>query len=200
VIPGRLAGLVLVAAALPAQGALEHFAIDPVHTMPYFEVSHLGISTQRGRFERTAGHISLDREAGSGNILIDIDARSVTTGSPRLDTTVRGEDFFDVERFPRLVFKADRVTFENGAPVRAEGELTLLGVTRPVTLHMRHFACTRKPLLVRTTCGADAAATISRSAFGMGSYAGFIGDEVRLVIQVEAVKQEPVAEPTTPGA
>jgi polyisoprenoid-binding protein YceI len=196
----RLVAFALAAALPPAHGAPENFTIDPAHTMPHFEVSHLGISTQRGRFERTRGHIALDREAGAGSILIEIDAASATTGSPMLDATLRGEDFFDVEHFPRLVFKAERLAFDSGSPVRAEGELILLGVTRPVTLQIRHFACTRKPLLVRTTCGADIVAAISRSAFGMKSYAAWIGDEVRLLIQVEAVRQEPIPEPPLPGA
>ena len=66
-----------------------------------------------------------------------------------------------------------------------------------MTLLINRFACTRKPFLVRTTCGADIVATISRSAFGMTSYAMFIGDEVRLVIQIEAVKEEPAPAPST---
>ena len=98
-------------------------------------------------------------------------------------------------RYPRLSFRADRLVFDHGVPASAQGELTLLGVTRPVALLINHFACTRKPFLIRTTCGADIVATISRAAFGMTSYAAFIGDEVRLVIQIEAVKEEPAPAP-----
>jgi polyisoprenoid-binding protein YceI len=111
---------------------------------------------------------------------------------------LRGEDFFDVARYPRLSFRADRLVFDHGVPASAQGELTLLGVTRPVALLINHFACTRKPFLIRTTCGADIVATISRAAFGMTSYAAFIGDEVRLVIQIEAVKEEPSAPASNP--
>jgi polyisoprenoid-binding protein YceI len=182
-----------------ALAATETYTIDPAHTMPGFEVSHLGISTQRGRFERTAGTIALDREAGSGAVAIEIDAASVTTGTSKLDVTVRGEDFLDAANHPHITFHAERFKFEKDVPVSAEGELTLLGVTKPVTLSITHFACTRKPFLVRTTCGADASATISRSAFGMSRFASFLGDDVRIVIQVEAVKEEAAAAPTSSG-
>jgi polyisoprenoid-binding protein YceI len=186
-----------LAASLPALAATETYRIDPMHTRPGFEILHLGISTQRGRFDRTTGRVALDREAGTGSVAIEIDATSISTGNALLDATLRGEDFFDVARYPKLSFHAERLEFEQGQPATAQGELTLLGVTRPVTLLINRFACTRKPFLVRTTCGADIVATISRSAFGMTSYAMFIGDEVRLVIQIEAVKEEPAPAPST---
>ena len=190
------AGL-LCAVSYPAVAATEAYRIDPAHTRPQFEVSHLGISTQRGRFDRTTGRVTLDREAGAGSVAIEIDATSVSTGHAPLDAALRGEDFFDVARHPTLRFRAEHLTFERGEPVSVQGELTLLGVTHPVALAVNRFGCTRKPFLVRTTCGADVVATISRSAFGMSSYATLIGDEVRHVIQVEAVKEESEPAPTT---
>ncbi|MGZ5104688.1 MAG: YceI family protein [Usitatibacter sp.] len=184
-------------ALFPAWAERESFRIDPAHTRPQFEVSHLGISTQRGRFDRTAGSAWLDRAEGTGAVEVEIDAGSASTGDAKLDKALLGEDFLDVAHHPRIAFRADRIVFEAGVPVKAQGTLTLLGKARPVDLEIRGFACTRKPFLVRTTCGADAVATISRSAFGMGSFAGFIGDEVRIVIQVEAVKEESAGAPTT---
>jgi polyisoprenoid-binding protein YceI len=192
-----LAGAAL-AAAVPAQ-ALETYAVDPAHTIPTFEVEHLGIATQRGRFDRTTGSIALDREARTGTVVVEIDAASVSTGNRTLDEMLRGEDFFDVARHPRIRFRAAAIEFSGDAPVRATGELTLLGVTRPVTLELRRFGCTTKPFFVRTTCGADAFASVSRSAFGMSRYASFLGDEVRLAIQVEALQQGEPAERTLPG-
>jgi len=195
---GAALAVLLLGMPFAAHAATETYAIDPAHTMPGFEVSHLGISTQRGRFERTAGTIALDREAGTGAVAIEIDAASITTGTAKLDATVRGEDFLDAANHPRITFRAERFRFDKDVPVSAEGELTLLGVAKPVTLAITHFACTRKPFLVRTTCGADASATISRAAFGMSRFASFLGDDVRIVIQVEAVKEEPPA-PTSSG-
>ncbi len=196
-----LRSLVLLAAfaAAPALAAPEEFVLERGHTFPQFAVSHLGISTQRGRFERTTGRIVLDREAGTGAIDIAIEAGSVTTGNPALDAVVREEDFLNAPRFPEIAFRLRAVEFENGIPRRAAGELTLAGHTRPVVLEIARFGCTRLPFLVRLTCGADATATIRRSEFGMDAFARLVGDEVRLDIQVEAVRQEPAAEAAPSG-
>ena len=185
--------------ALPAAAANEEFTIDRAHTSPGFEVLHLGISTQRGRFEKTTGKIVLDRDAGKGSIDINIDTTSVSTGASTLDAVLRGEDFFNVERFPSIAFHSETMEFEKGVPKRAQGELTLLGVTKPVTLEIERFGCTRLPFFVRTTCGADVVAKLSRSAFGMSRYLMYIADEVKIVIQIEAVKNEPAAEPAPSG-
>ncbi len=194
------AGVSLGVATLASAADPDTFIIDPGHTFPTFEVSHLGISTQRGRFDRTTGRITLDRAARNGSIDIDIDATSVSTGNLVLDLALRGEDFFNVGRFPKLSFRSERLVFDKDEPVLAEGEITLLGVSKPVVLKLLHFACTRRPLLIRTTCGTDITTAISRSAFGMTAWPTFIGDEVRLEIQVEAVKQETIPEPSVPGA
>ena len=192
-----MAALALVAAQ--ARGAPETFVIEPAHTFPYFEVSHLGISTHRGRFERTSGDIVLDRETGTGSIDIAIDTSQVSTGSGMLDALLKGEDFFNTARFPVMTFRARTIAFEGGVPKSALGEFTLLGVTRPLALGIVHFGCTRLPFLVQLTCGANVEARIKRSDFGMTSYSAFVGDEVKLVIQIEAVRQEPAAQPAPPG-
>jgi polyisoprenoid-binding protein YceI len=192
------AGAALAAAASFAQ-APEVYVVDPAHTFPAFEVSHLGIATQRGRFDRTRGRVTLDRAAHTGTIEIETDSASVSTGNAKLDAVLRSDEFFDVERHPKIAFRAEKLELRDDVPVRAEGILTMHGVTHPVTLEVRQFACTRKPFLVRTTCGADVEARLSRSAFGMAGYASFVGDEVRIVIQVEAVRQEPAAEPQDSG-
>ena len=197
---GARAGLcVLGAFAAAAHAAPEEFVVDAGHTSPSFEVRHLGISTQRGRFDRTTGKIMIDREAGQGLLEIRIDTTSVSTGNSALDMALRGGDFFDVEKYPRISFRSSSMEFENGKPRSAHGDFTLLGVTKPVTLTIEHFACTRLPFLVRTTCGADVSTTVSRSAFGMSSYAAFIADDVRITVQIEAVRIDPVPEPQQPG-
>src|SRR5476651_2236037 len=104
------------AASLPALAATETYRIDPMHTRPGFEIAHLGISTQRGRFDRTTGRVTLDREAGTGSVAIEIDATSISTGTPLLDSALRGEDFFDVARHPRLSFRSERMVFDHGVP------------------------------------------------------------------------------------
>ncbi|HEX4943363.1 MAG TPA: YceI family protein [Usitatibacteraceae bacterium] len=195
----RIAAALVVLLATPALAASEEFVVESAHTYPSFEVSHLGISTQRGRFEHTSGRILLDREAGTGTIEVVIDTPTISTGNRVLDAMLKGEDFFNVERFPAMTFRARSMEFEGGEPKRATGELTLLGVTRPVEMSFVGFACTRLPFLVRLTCGADVVAKIKRSDFGMTAYSAFVGDEVRLEIQVEAVKQEADAQPPPAG-
>jgi polyisoprenoid-binding protein YceI len=195
----RGAVAVLVLAAAPAHAASEAFLVEPSHTYPGFAVSHLGISTQRGRFDATSGRIVLDREAGTGSIEIRIDAATVSTGNRLLDAVVKGEDFLDVARHPAMTYRSSRITFSDGVPASVDGELTMAGVTRPVALGVTHFGCTRLPFLVRLTCGADLVGTLSRAAFGITSFAGLVGDEVRLEIQVEAVRQEAAPPPSTDG-
>jgi len=186
--------------AAPALAATEDFVVEPAHTYPSFAVSHLGISTQRGRFDRSSGRIVMDREAGKGTIDIVIDASTISTGNKTLDAVLRDEEFFNVARFPTMAFRAGSIVFEGGVPRRATGDLTLLGVTRPVEVSVVRFGCTRLPFLVRLTCGADVVASLKRSDFGMTSYSAFVGDEVRLEIQIEAVRQEPEAQPPPAGA
>jgi polyisoprenoid-binding protein YceI len=194
------AGLCILAAyAMSVHAAPEEFVVDAGHTYPSFEVRHLGISTQRGRFEKTRGRIVLDRAAGTGAIEIDIDTTTLSTGNRLLDAQLKGDDFFDTEKFPAITFRSTQVELDKGELKRAQGSLTMLGVSQPVTLDVEHFGCTRLPFFVRLTCGADAVAHVSRSAFGMSRFTTFISDDVRIVIQIEAVKQEPAQEPAPAG-
>jgi polyisoprenoid-binding protein YceI len=167
--------------------AAQEYTIDPAHTFVTFEIRHLGISTQRGRFNSTAGKVALDTEVGNGNVDIVIDARSIDTGNEAMEKFLRGKDFFNVGQFPQIVYKAQRVVFANGQPERIEGELTLLGITRPVSLTVISYGCTRKPFMVQLRCGMDANTEFKRSDFGMDSYLSFTSDEVKLAIQAEAV-------------
>ncbi len=194
---GLAAALALWAPA--ALAAPEAFDVDPGHTFPAFEVVHLGISTQRGRFDRTSGRIEIDREAGTARIELAIETASVSTGNKALDGVLKGEDFFDVEKHPRITFRAAQVEFDKGEPRRASGELTLNGVTKPVALSVERFACTRLPFLVRLTCGADVTASLKRSDFGLTRFSNFVADEVRIVVQLEAVREEPPAVPAASG-
>ena len=195
----RFVAVALAFAAPAALAAPEAFNVDPGHTFPAFEVVHLGISTQRGRFDRTSGRIEIDREAGTARIELAIETASVSTGNKALDGVLKGEDFFDVQKHPRITFRASEVDFEKGEPRRARGELTMNGVTKPVALVVERFACTRLPFLVRLTCGADVTATLRRGEFGMGRFSNFVADEVRIVVQVEAVREEPPAAPLAGG-
>ena len=123
----------------------------------------------------------------------------MSTGNKALDGVLKGEDFFDVEKHPRITFRASQVEFDKGEPRRARGELTMNGVTRPVALTVERFACTRLPFLVRLTCGADVTATLKRGDFGLSRFSNFVADEVRIVVQLEAIREEPPVAPPASG-
>jgi polyisoprenoid-binding protein YceI len=179
---------VAAAFATPALAAPENYTIDPKHTLPSFEINHLGFSTQRGRFNSTSGKITLDREAKRGTVLVTIDTASVDTGVAKLEEHLRAEDFFNVAQYPTMTFKSNNMKFNGDVPVAAEGELTMLGVTKPVTLTLTSFKCGPNPVAKKDACGADATATVKRSDFGMKYGLPAVGDEVKLMINVEAFK------------
>jgi len=173
--------------ALPAPAA-DSYTIDPTHTWPMFEVSHLGFSTQRGRFGKTTGKVVLDRTAKSGHIEISIDTTSIDMGFEAWNEKLRGPDFFSVVYFPTMTFVSDKLNFDGDIPVAATGELTLLGETRPVTLSIQRFSCGTHPYLRRAMCGAEVSATIRRSDFGMNRFLSNIGDEVLIRSPIEAFR------------
>lgn len=174
--------------APPAIGAPEQYTFDEAHTYPAFELNHLGWSTTRGFFGKAKGKAMLDFAGKAGSLEIAIDAASVQTGDAKRDEHLRGPDFFNVAKFPGIQFRSNKVKFDDNKIVEADGELTLLGVTKPVTLTVEGFKCGPHPIYKREYCGGDAYTTIKRSEFGMNIYAGAIGEDVKLRIQVEAAK------------
>jgi polyisoprenoid-binding protein YceI len=181
--------LLAAAFALPAAAEQETYTVDPAHTYPSFEVNHLGFSTSRGMFTRTTGKIVLDRANKTGSIDITIDTRSLFTGDERRDKHLRADDFFHVEMFPEMTYRSNTIRFRGDNPVAVEGELTLLGVTRPVSLGIDSFNCGTHPINRKPVCGADATATIKRSEFGMDAYVPAVGDQVTLRIGIEAFRE-----------
>jgi polyisoprenoid-binding protein YceI len=179
-----LLGAMLAAPAFAA----DSYTVDPRHTWPQYEIMHLGFSTQRGRFNETTGKIVLDRAAKNGSVDISISTASIDTGLDKWDEHMRSEDFFNAAKFPTISFKSDKVVFNGDKPASIPGQFTLLGVTKPVTLTVNHFNCGPHPINKKEVCGADASTTIKRSEFGMTKYLPGIGDEVKLVINVEAFK------------
>ncbi len=172
-----------------AYAAPETFNIDPTHTAPRFEYSHFGFSTQVHRFDKTSGKIVIDREAKTGSVDVTIDAKSVNTGYPLFNEHIQGEDFFFTEKYPTITFKSTKVKFKGDKPVAVEGDLTIKGVTKPVTLTVTSFHAMPHPMLKKDAIGANAVTRIERSKFGMGKYAPHVSDDVTLSINVEAVKE-----------
>jgi polyisoprenoid-binding protein YceI len=173
----------------PAAPGDEVYAIDPGHTFPSFEISHLGWSTHRGRFNKTSGWITLNRAARSGSIQLTIDADSIDTGDVRLEERLRKPDFLDTATYPDITFKSNKMRFEGDALIAVDGDLTLHGVTRPVTLTVTSFRCGKFPVIGTEVCGANAETTIKRADFGITVFPTMIGGDVKLLIQVEAHKR-----------
>lgn len=184
--------LVLAVATSLSSAALaapETYVIDGKHTMPRFEYSHFGYSTQSSRFDSTSGKITLDRTAKSGAVEVTIDARSVNTGLALFNEHIQAEDFFDTAKYPAITYKSRSLKFDGDKPVAVEGDLTVKGVTRPVTLTITSFHCMPHPMLKKDACGANATAKIKRSEFNAGKHAPHVSDEVTLIIPIEAVKE-----------
>jgi polyisoprenoid-binding protein YceI len=183
----RIALVMLFICATPAAWA-DSYTIDPTHTFPAFAIDHLGFSTQRGRFNSTQGKLTLDQDKKTGSVEISIDAASIDTGLAKLEEILRSEDYFDVEQYPTLTFRGDDFRFDDARLVAVNGNLTLLGVTLPVSLNITRFKCGFNVARLRNMCGADAVAVIQRSDFGMRKGVPFVGDEVKISIQIEAVR------------
>ena len=190
--------IALVAAALPlsVSAAPENYTIDPYHSFVHFEVDHVGgLSRMRGRFDKTAGKFTLDQAAKTGSLDVTIQTTSVTTGDndkgsrPRSrDEHLRTPDFFNVAEFPAMTFKSTKVVFKDDNPGSIEGTLTLLGVTKPVTLNIERWKCMPHPQSKKDMCGGNATGVVKRSDFGMKFGIPSVGDELALFIGVEGYK------------
>lgn len=165
------------------------YTIDPSHTYPSFEADHMGISVWRGKFNKSSGKIALDRAAKTGSMDITIDINSINFGMADMDKHAKSKDIFNVEKFPTAVYKGTSIQFNGDTPVAVLGELSLMGVTKPVTLTINKFKCIMHPMYKKEACGADATAEFKRTDFGLdyGIAYGFAPD-VKLSIQVEAIK------------
>lgn len=179
----------LVIAAAPSFA--QTYNIETNHTYPSFEADHMGISVWRGKFTKTSGKIVLDRAAKTGTMDITIDANSLDFGHEKMNEHAKSKDMFNVTQFPTATYKATSMKFEGDKLVSVQGELTLLGVTKPVALSINKFKCIMHPMLKKEVCGADASAEFKRTDFGLsyGIAYGFAPD-VKLAIQVEAIKAD----------
>ena len=183
------ASAALASAAASASRAAASFKLDPTHTFVHWQVLHMDTSTIRGRFARSSGTVQFDPKAHSIYVGMVIDTASVSSGVPVLDVLLRGSEMLDVAAYPQAYFVASSARFEGEVPRDVRGELTLRGVSQPLTLHALRWNCAFSPLFRREVCGGDFEATIDRSSFGITYGLPFVADRVRLVIQVEAIKQ-----------
>lgn len=188
-------GALALALPLAATAAPESYTLDPYHTYPHFAVDHLGVSLMWGRFDRSSGKFTIDRAAKKGSLDLTVETASLSTGDndkgarPRSrDEHLRGADFFNVAEFPRMTFKAGDVKFSGDSPTEVSGELTLLGVTKPLTLKIERWVCKDHPFSKKPMCGGNASASLKRTDFGMKYGVPAVGDEIRLYVEFEGLK------------
>ena len=177
--------------SVPAFAAADSYTVDPQHTYPSIEFSHMGISVWRGKFDKTRGKITIDRSARTGTADIVIDTASINFGLAAMNEKARSDDFFDAAKFPTATYKG-KLKFAGDKPKTVDGQITIRGVTRPLTLSINLFNCMPHPMLKREVCGADAESVVNWSEFGMkmSQYGKGDAGKVQLRIQVEAIKDE----------
>lgn len=190
--------LALLAAGLPTALAAT-YRIDSNETAASYETRFLGVLPMRGDFRRSSGMLVYDRATRSGNIDIRIDVASMVSSTVKAEATARGPDFFNVERYPFITFKAATFVFDSDQLRTVEGELTLVGVTRPVTLTIQQAHC--EPAI----CRAEGEVVVQRSSFGMKSWSRTVSDDVTIRISLVAraetpeSKTPPAGEPVAPA-
>jgi len=181
---------------LVATAAPETYNIDPIHSFANFSVDHVGFSTLFGRFNNSSGKFTVDTEAKTGSVEMTIEAASVDTGdhdrgsrARTRDEHLRAADFFNVAEFPLLTFKSTRITFDGDRPSEIDGQFTMLGVTKPLTLKLERWKCGAHPFGKKQMCGGNATGLLKRTEYGMKYAVPAISDEVKLNIGFEAYKQ-----------
>lgn len=184
-----LSMVMAAAIAMPTHATTTSFEVDPSHTWVIYEILHFGTSTNRGRLPVKAGKVQLDAQSRTGKVDVTVDTTAPASGVPALDKMLQGERLFRSSEFPTARFVAGDIRFEGEKPAELKGDLTLLGATHPVTLKTLRYNCFNHAMLKRDVCGGDFETTIQRSRWGMGWGTHIVADEVRLLIQIEAVKQ-----------
>ena len=177
----------IASASAVAVAASDSYTVDPEHTYPSLEFSHMGISVWRGKFNKTIGKVTLDRAARTGSAEIRVYTASIDFGHPNMKEFALAVDWLNVEKFPTMAYKGD-IKFFGDTPSSVDGQLTLLGVTKSLTLKINSFKCVPHPLLRKEICGADAEGDLNRADFGMKLYSEGEAGKIHLRIQVEAMK------------
>jgi len=178
-----------LAAAGPARA--ERFAIDPVHTRVAFQVSHAGFSSPIATFSKVSGVLDFDEADWSqARVEVRIPIGTLDLGDEKWQGKILDATFFDAKKFPEARFVSTKVEAKGENEADVTGDLTLHGVTQPVTLHVKLNQLARHPLTFKRTAGFSATGTLSRRAFGIDKWAKVVGDEVKLILEVEATRDK----------
>lgn len=167
----------------PAQIQAGTYAVDPGHTQVGWTVSHMGFSNYSGGFSDVSGSLDLQpKNPGASKLSIKIPVDSVTTTSDKLTGELKGDQWLDGAKFPEMTFVSTKVTPEGKDKAKVAGNLTLHGVTKPVTLDVKLIGAGVNPLNKKVTVGFEATGTLKRSEFGVKTYVPLIGDDLHLTI------------------
>ena len=181
--------LLTALATLPASVVLaDSYTVDPSHTYVSFAINHLGFSTMRGKFDRQSGSLEYDPAAKIAVVIIEIDAASIDTGHTKRDQHLSSPDFLNVAENPTISFKSNKANWSGDKLDSVTGDLTILGVSKPVTLKINSINCGEHPFNKKQLCGFDAEASIKRSDFGVNYGLPAIGEVLDLQIELEAFK------------
>jgi polyisoprenoid-binding protein YceI len=182
-----LAGLVGLAGAPDARAERESYRLDPVHTRVAFQVSHAGFSRPIASFSKVQGELAFDeKDWRTASLEARIPLATLDLGDADWEKRILDRSFFDAAKFPEARFVSTRVEPVDATHARVTGDLSLRGVTRPVTLEVTLNALRRHPLTFKRTAGFSATGALKRSEFGMDAWTSVVGDEVTLIIEVEA--------------
>lgn len=172
-------------AALPTQ-----WQLDNSHTRVGFSVEHLGFSTTMGHFDKVDGTLNYNIKAPNKTTMnFVIDTNSINTAFEARDKHLRSDDFFNVKKYPTMTFKSTKVNFYNPQQAKVDGNLTLLGVTKPVTLNVTIKKIANSPMTKKPVIGFRATGVIDRTEFGMTSFADGITTKVPIQIDGELVEK-----------
>jgi polyisoprenoid-binding protein YceI len=180
----------LVGSLQSVQAQAVTYRIDPVHSFIIFRVKHLNTGFAYGRFNTFSGTIVVDeRNPANSSIELEIDANSVDTGNSQRDDHLRSPDFFSARQFPKITFKSTRVRKINNTTVEVQGDLTVRGVTRPITARVT-FTGKGRNQRGQEIIGFETTFTIRRSQFNINyGLNGGLADEVRVTFAVEGIRQ-----------
>lgn len=184
----NLAVLSVSSALIAPAFAADSYTIDPAFSSPHFEIARVGFSTQFGRFNRAEGKVTLDLANKKGSVDFTIHTASIDMGHAAWTAHLSDEGLFNVKKFPTMNFKSDKLIFDGNKVVAAEGEFTMLGVTKPLTVAVSDFQCGNNPMNKKQACSGNVSATLMRSDFGLTKYIPAVSDEVKISVPVDAYR------------
>ncbi|WP_303829885.1 YceI family protein [Asticcacaulis taihuensis] len=189
-IKSLFAASVFALVASASAFAADTYKLDAGHTSVTFQYTHFGFSHPTGKFMNAVGSVTLDDATpANSSVEVSFDINGINTGVAALDTHLKSADFFDAAKFPTATFKSTKVVQTSATTANVTGDLTIHGVTKPVTLKVTLNKKDVHPMMKKVDAGFTATGTINRSDFGMGNYVPAVSDQVDLYIEAEAIAQ-----------